>query len=674
MYDHLLAPLTVGSITLPNRVLMGSMHVGLEEEGGDYPKLSAYFAARARGGVGLIVTGGVAPNRAGQLKPFASTLNSSREAARHRNITDAVHREGGRICLQILHAGRYAYHPWSVAPSRVKSPITPFAPWGLTGWGVRGTIADFVRCGTLAKEAGYDGVEVMGSEGYLINEFLTAHTNKRTDEWGGSYANRMRFAVEIVKGIRAATGPDFIVIYRLSMLDLVKNGSSWDEVLELAAAIEAAGASILNTGIGWHEARVPTIATMVPRAAFTWVTRRLKESGVVKIPVVTSNRINTPEVADDVLASGAADMVSMARPLLADPDFVRKAREGRAADINTCIACNQACLDHVFQNKRASCLVNPQACHETELVYTPTTAPQKVAVVGAGPAGLSCAAVAAERGHAVTLFEADIRIGGQFNMAKTIPGKAEFEETLRYYGRRIEQAGVTLRLGERVGADALAAFDVVVVATGVSPRKLSIPGADHPKVVSYLDVLARGAPVGPRVAVIGTGGIGHDVAELLADPPEHQDLASFLAEWGVDYEGWGKGESPRGGLREGRPPKPAREIVMLQRSPAKRGSRLGKTTGWIHRASLKHRGVRTLAEVEYVSVDDAGLHIRVGGVAQLLEVDTVVVCAGQTSLDALAAPLREKGKVVHVIGGAHEAAELDARRAIDQGARVAAAL
>jgi len=660
---------------------MGSMHVGLEEEGGRFEKLSAYFAARARGGVGLIVTGGVSPNRQGQLKPFAATLSSKRGARKHAHVTRAVHEAGGRIALQILHAGRYAYHPFSVAPSRKKSPITPFTPFALGGRGVERTINHYARCAALAREAGYDGVEIMGSEGYLINQFLVERTNARTDKWGGPYAARMRFATEIVRRTREAVGPDFIIIYRLSMLDLVPGGSSWPEVLELAQAVEAAGASIINTGIGWHEARVPTIATMVPRGAFTWVTRRLKDAGVVSLPVITSNRINTPEVAESILARGDADMVSMARPLLADPDFVNKSAAGRADEINTCIACNQACLDHAFQNKRASCLVNPFACYETELVQVEARVRKKVAVVGAGPAGLSAACTAAECGHDVTLFEGKDIIGGQFDFARRIPGKEEFDETVRYFQRRMEVSGVKLELGRRVNASDLRAggFGTVIVATGVKPRELSLPGIDHEKVKSYPEAILDPESIGDRVAIIGAGGIGFDVAELLAAPRNtrraHPEVAAFMAEWGVNHAEWGVDpEAVAGGLVEDEHPPASRRLYLCQRKVRKHGANLGKTTGWIHRASLKKRGVEMLAGVTYCRVDDAGLHIEQEDGRHVLEVDHVVVCAGQVEEVGIVEDLRSLGVDVHVIGGAALAAELDAKRAIRQGAEVAIGL
>ncbi|RDZ27693.1 NADPH-dependent 2,4-dienoyl-CoA reductase [Lysobacter silvisoli] len=672
VYPKLFEPLDLGFCTLPNRVLMGSMHTGLEDKAADFPKLAAYFGERAAGGVGLIVTGGFAPNIVGWLKPFGGKLSWRWEAGKHRQVTAAVHEHGSRICLQILHAGRYGYHPLQVAPSKLKAPINPFTPRALTGWGVRSQIKAFVRSAQLAREAGYDGVEVMGSEGYLLNQFTVPRTNRRDDAWGGDAARRIAFAVQIVRGIRAACGPDFIIIYRLSMIDLVDQGSTWEEVIAQAQAVEAAGATLINTGIGWHEARIPTIATSVPRAAFTGITARLKPH--VSLPLVTTNRINMPDVAERILREGEADMVSMARPLLADPAWVAKARERRSDEINTCIACNQACLDHVFENKHASCLVNPRACAETELVYRPTAAPKRVAVVGAGPAGLACATVAAERGHRVTLFDAASEIGGQFNLAKKIPGKEEFHETLRYFRRKLETTGVDLRLNTRADAAALQGYDEVVLATGIAPREVDFPGSDHPKVLSYLDVLRGGTVAGAKVAIVGAGGIGFDVAEYLVHPAGHDsaslDPARWRAEWGVDL---GYGDN-RGGLGEARPEPPARQVWLLQRSPGKPGARLGKTTGWIHRATLKAKQVRMLGGVEYLGMDDEGLRIRVDGSEQVLAVDHVVVCAGQEPYKPLAAELAAAGRSAHVIGGADVAAELDAKRAIAQGSRLAAAL
>ncbi|TIC86186.1 NADPH-dependent 2,4-dienoyl-CoA reductase [Crenobacter intestini] len=670
-YPHLLAPLDLGFTTLKNRVLMGSMHTGLEESEHGFEKMAAFYAERARGGVGLIVTGGVGPNEEGRVAPGASILNDEAEVAHHRIVTDAVHEAGGKIALQILHTGRYSFQENLVSASPICAPINFYRPRELSGDDILRTIADFAECARLARLAGYDGVEVMGSEGYLINQFLVRHTNRRTDEWGGSFENRSRFAVETVKAVRRAVGDDFIIIYRLSMLDLVNDGSTWDEVEALALAIEAAGATIINTGIGWHEARVPTIATMVPRAGFAWVTRRLM--GKVKIPLVTTNRINTPDVAEAVLADGCADMVSMARPFLADPDFVNKAAEGRADAINTCIGCNQACLDHIFQGKLTSCLVNPRACRETELNYLPTTAPKKLAVVGAGPAGLAFATVAAERGHAVTLFDAAGEIGGQFNVAKKIPGKEEFYETLRYFARRIEETGVTLKLDQRVDADALAGFDEVVLATGIAPRLPAIPGIAHPKVLSYLDVLKYGKPVGARVAIIGAGGIGFDTAEFLTQQggSTSLDVEAFMQEWGVDMSGQSAGGLAASGPQPHASP---REVWLLQRKSSKVGEGLGKTTGWIHRESLKMKRVNMVSGVQYERIDDAGLTVTIKGETQTLPVDNVIICAGQDPLRELQAPLQAAGKTVHLIGGADVAAELDAKRAIDQGSRLAASI
>jgi len=670
-YPHLHTPLDLGFTTLKNRVLMGSMHVGLEEVANGFERMAAFYAERARGEVGLIVTGGIAPNERGRPMPGGAMLVNEHEAEQHRKVTQAVHAEGGKIAMQILHFGRYAYHRDLVAPSALRAPINPHVPHALTADEVEQTIEDFARCAALAQHAGYDGVEVMGSEGYLINEFIAARSNQRDDDWGGSYVNRMRFPVEIVRRTRERVGPNFIIIYRLSMLDLVEGGSTLAEVIQLAQAIEAAGATILNTGIGWHEARIPTIATKVPRAAYAWVTKQVM--GQVGIPLITSNRINTPEVAERLLAEGCADMVSMARPLLADADFVRKARQGRADEINTCIACNQACLDHTFGGKITSCLVNPRACHETELVIAPTAAKKRIAVVGAGPAGLSFAVTAAQRGHAVVLFDAGSEIGGQLNIAKQVPGKEEFYETLRYYRRQLALHGVELRLSTRVEASDLAGqgYDEMVVATGIQPRTPDIKGIAHPKVLSYLDVLRDKKPVGQRVAIIGAGGIGFDVGEYLTHEGESGALApaKFNDEWGIDTA-----YAQAGGLRAAQVEAPARQVHLLQRKASKVGDQLGKTTGWIHRTSLKARNVGMSSGVAYERVDDVGLHITIDGQPRVLDVDHIVVCAGQEPLRELYDALVAAGQSAHLIGGADVAAELDAKRAILQGTTLAAAI
>lgn len=669
-YPNLLLPLDLGFTTLKNRVLMGSMHLGLEEAPNGFERMAEFYAERARGGVALIVTGGIGPNKEGAVHGHAAQMATSEDVKKHRIVTDRVHQEGGKICMQILHTGRYAYNPQPVAPSAIQAPINPFPPKELSEDDIEQQISDFVNCASLAKEAGYDGVEIMGSEGYLINQFIAARTNQRDDDWGGEYGQRIRFALETVRRVREAVGTDFIIIYRLSMLDLVEGGSSYEEIVQLGLAIEKAGATIINTGIGWHEARIPTIATKVPRAAFTWVTAKVRQA--LNVPVITSNRINMPDVAEEVLARGDADMVSMARPFLADPEFVQKAAENRADEINTCIGCNQACLDHVFVGKLTSCLVNPRACHETELIITPATDTKNIAVVGAGPAGLAFSTTAAKRGHKVTLFDAGSEIGGQFNIAKRIPGKEEFYETLRYFGKQIELSGVNLQLNTKVSAEALqeGGFDQVVLATGISPRTPDIEGVDHPKVLSYLDLM-KGAEVGQKVAVIGAGGIGFDISEVLVHQGEStsQNISAFMQEWGVDMS-----MNARGGVENMKPvfEPAAREVFLLQRKKSKVGSGLGKTTGWIHRTDLAKKGVKMLNKCEYQKIDDQGLHLLVDGAPKLLEVDNVIICAGQEPKRDLADQIKDVP--VHLIGGADVAAELDAKRAIHQGTQLAAAI
>ena len=670
-YSHLFRPLDLGFTTLRNRIMMGSMHTGLEDRKKDYTKLATYFSERVKGGIGLIVTGGYAPCAAGRLTLNSSKLTNQWEAKSHQIVTSAVHAEGGKICLQILHAGRYAFHPFSVAPSSLKSPISPFKPRALSDKGVEKQIQSFVRCGLLAQSAGYDGIEIMGSEGYFINEFLASRTNKRTDRWGGVFENRMRLPTEIVQRLRDATGPDFIIIYRISILDLVEGGSLWNEVVLLALAIEKAGASLINSGIGWHEARIPTIATSVPRAAFSWVSKRLKEH--LSIPVIASNRINTPEQAEKVLAGGDADMVSLARPLLADPDFVNKAKTGRADEINTCIACNQACLDRIFSGKRATCLVNPRACYETELTLKPTSNKKKIAVVGSGPSGLTCATIAASRGHDVSLFEASSEIGGQFNLAKRIPGKKEFHETIRYFKRQLQLTKVKLVLDREIEGNDMnnSEFDEVVLATGISPKVPEIPGLDHPKVLSYIDVLLYKKPVGASVAIIGAGGIGFDIAEFLAsnDSSQNSEIETFISDWGIDPD-----LISRGGVIGQAPSfSPSnRTIYLLQRKPGKPGKDLAKTTGWIRRLILKKKKVKMIAGVTYHRIDDQGLHLSVGGQSETLDVDSIVICAGQNSQRELLGDFEKSGKRIHLIGGAKMAKNLDSHRAIREGYQLGA--
>lgn len=667
-YPHLMAPLDLGFRTLKNRSLMGSMHTNLEEAPDGFQRMAAYYAARAAGGIGMIVTGGFAPNVEGGGMPNATMIATDEDIEKHKIITQAVHKEDGVICLQILHTGRYAYHPKLVSCSALQAPINQFVPKALDEAGIEKQIQDFVNCALNSQKAGYDGVEIMGSEGYFINQFICKRTNHRTDRWGGSYQNRIRLALEIVRRTREAVGTEFIIIFRLSMLDLVEDGSTWQEVVELAKGIEKVGATIINTGIGWHEARIPTIATSVPRGAFVEITKRMKQE--VTIPLCTTNRINTPEVAEEILATGNADIISMARPMLADPDFMLKAQAGKADEINTCIGCNQACLDHIFQMKLVSCLVNPQACHETKLLITPTSNPKEIAVVGAGPAGLAAATTAAKRGHNVTLFEADDKIGGQFNIAKQIPGKEEFSETLRYFNKQLALTGVNVRLNTKADLDDLTGFDEVLLATGIVPRALDMPGANNSNVLTYLDVIRDKKAVGKRVAIIGAGGIGFDVGEYLSHqgPSTSLDKDAYMKEWGVDLSG-----STPGGLIEPDCEPSPREIFLLQRKTSKVGAGLGKSTGWIHRTVLKNKGVKMIKGVQYNKIDDAGLHISIDGQPQLLEVDNIIICAGQDSHRDLQSTLEANNVKVTLIGGADIASELDAKRAIKQGTEVAAA-